>query len=66
MNCAGVVIEHVDGPDLQTYLQQKGGVLSEDVARFMFQQLAITVDFIHKKGKVNRDIKLQNVSGLSC
>lgn len=36
--------------------------LPEDVARFVFQQLVVAVDFIHKKGKVNRDIKLANVS----
>lgn len=37
------------------------GTLPEDVARFVFQQLVVAVDFIHKKGKVNRDIKLANV-----
>lgn len=45
------------------------GTLPEDVARFVFQQLVVAVDFIHKKGKVNRDIKLANVSlhaALAC
>ncbi|KAG1653843.1 hypothetical protein FOA52_008644 [Chlamydomonas sp. UWO 241] len=57
----GVVMEFVDGQDLQAYLVKAGGRLSEDVARFVFQQLVVAVDFIHKKGKVNRDIKLANV-----
>ena len=40
---------------------RQGGSLDEDVARFVFQQLVVAVDFIHRKGKVNRDIKLSNV-----
>jgi len=57
----GLVMEHIDGVDLQSYLTKQGGTLSEEVARFLFQQLTITMEFIHKKGKVNRNIKLENV-----
>eukprot|EP00798_Chlamydomonas_sp_ICE-L_P008856 gene8856-3740_t len=56
-----IVMEYVEGPNLQTYVDRHGGKLEEDTARFVFQQLMIAVDFIHKKGKVNRDIKLANV-----
>lgn len=54
-------MEYVDGSNLQQYLEANGGRLEEDVARFIFQQLMIAVDFCHKNGKVNRDIKLANV-----
>lgn len=57
----GIVMEYIDGADLQAYLMRQGGSLDEDVARFVFQQLVVAVDFIHRKGKVNRDIKLSNV-----
>ncbi|GIL58543.1 hypothetical protein Vafri_13489 [Volvox africanus] len=56
-----VVMEYVNGTNLQHYLEGAGGKLPEDVARFIFQQLVIAVDFCHKKGKVNRDIKLANI-----
>ncbi|PNW73673.1 hypothetical protein CHLRE_13g568050v5 [Chlamydomonas reinhardtii] len=56
-----VVMEYVNGTNLQHYLEAAGGKLPEDVARFIFQQLVIAVDFCHKKGKVNRDIKLANI-----
>ena len=100
----GIVMEYIDGLDLQAYVIKQGGCLTEDVARFVFQQvrtnvvsssslhdirytyllldvsvpsnyrylfyvhsliyfqLVIAVDFCHRKGKVNRDIKLANVS----
>ena len=48
----GVVMEHVPGSNLQQYLEAAGGRLSEDVARFVFQQMMIAVDFCHKNGKV--------------
>ncbi|KXZ49463.1 hypothetical protein GPECTOR_21g689 [Gonium pectorale] len=56
-----VVMEYVSGTNLQHYLESAGGKLPEDVVRFIFQQLIIAVDFCHKKGKVNRDIKLANI-----
>lgn len=40
---SGIVMEFVDGQDLQAYLLRHGGSLDEDVARFVFQQLSITV-----------------------
>ena len=39
----GVVVEFIDGQDLQSYLLSHGGSLTEEVARFVFQQLCITV-----------------------
>lgn len=44
----GIVMEYIDGQDLQQYVIKQGGSLPEDVARFVFQQLVIAVDFIHR------------------
>jgi serine/threonine protein kinase len=33
---------------------------SEALARFLFQQLVLALDFCHRKGKVSRDVKLAN------
>ena len=57
----GVVMEYVDGVDLHEYMTVMGGVLSEDFARFIFQQLILALDFCHRKGLGHRDIKLANV-----
>lgn len=39
---------------------QKQTRLKEAVARWFFQQLTIGVDYCHKRGVANRDIKLEN------
>lgn len=41
------------------HLQNAG--LPEEQARPLFQQLAVAVDYIHRMGIANRDIKLDNV-----
>ena len=38
--------------------------LAEDLARWFFQQLIVALDFCHKKGIANRDIKLEVCSRL--
>jgi serine/threonine protein kinase len=43
------------------FCTQVGGKVIEGLARFIFQQLIIALDFCHRKGKVNRDIKLSNI-----
>jgi len=56
----GVVMEAVEGEDLQSFLVNTGGRVSEALARFLFQQLVLALDFCHRKGKVSRNIKLAN------
>lgn len=34
--------------------------MSEALARFLFQQLILALDFCHMKGKVSRGVKLAN------
>lgn len=39
---------------------QRLGRLREGVARWFFQQLVLGLDYCHKRGVANRDIKLEN------
>jgi serine/threonine protein kinase len=39
----------------------KNQSLSEGQVRLIMEQLLLTIDFIHKKGVVHRDIKLDNI-----
>jgi len=55
-----LVLEYADRGDLFSYVKAKGG-LTEDTARWYFQQLILAVDFCHKMDVVNRDIKLENI-----
>lgn len=48
--------------DLSHYLfLQPENKVSEHVARYLFRQLVIGLDYIHKSGVANRDIKLENL-----
>ncbi|KAF6257324.1 kinase-like domain-containing protein [Scenedesmus sp. NREL 46B-D3] len=54
-----IVMEYATGGSLFQYVQQHG-CLKEAVARWFFQQLVVGVDYCHRKGVANRDIKLEN------
>lgn len=54
-----IVMEFAPGGDMLDYVKKKGG-LTEDQARWFFQQLIIGLDYCHKMGVANRDIKLEN------
>jgi len=60
-----VAMEFADGGDLSEYIdsQFSKGVdyMSEDDARWIFQQLIVAVDYCHRLGIANRDIKLDNM-----
>lgn len=55
-----LVLEYADQGDLFSYLKNKSS-FSERRARWYFQQLITAVDFCHKMGVMNRDIKLENL-----
>ena len=60
-SAAYILMEFIDGEDLETYLGRKGGCLSEgDFCRLMPQLLA-GLDFLHERGIVHLDIKPQNI-----
>ncbi|GAX81597.1 hypothetical protein CEUSTIGMA_g9025.t1 [Chlamydomonas eustigma] len=55
----GIVMEFVGGGDMFEYVVKKNG-LREEEARWFFQQLIVGLDYCHRMGVVNRDIKLEN------
>lgn len=62
-----IVMDYAAGGSLIEYMQQRR-CLTEADARWFFQQLMLAVDYCHKKGTFNRDIKLDNLllHPLSC
>lgn len=54
-----IVMEYAPGGDLMDYIRKQRGI-AEDLARWFFQQLIIGLDYIHRMGIANRDIKLEN------
>lgn len=54
-----IVMEYASGGSLFTYVQ-RAVRLKEAAARWFFQQLIIGLDYCHRRGVVNRDIKLEN------
>ena len=55
-----LVLEYAEQGDLFSYLKERKR-FSEKRARWYFQQLIFAVDFCHRLGIVNRDIKLENL-----
>ncbi|CAL1711086.1 unnamed protein product [Somion occarium] len=55
-----LVTELCSGGELFDYLAEKGR-LAEDEVRVLFGQLCLAVAYVHEKGIVHRDLKLENV-----
>ena len=54
-----IVMEYVPNGDMFNYVVTRRG-LPENEARWFFQQLVLGMDYCHRKGVCNRDIKLEN------
>lgn len=54
-----IAMEYAAGGDMFQHVTHRRG-LSEDESRWFFQQLILGLDYCHKMGIVNRDIKLEN------
>ncbi len=52
-------MEYAPGGDLFKVVSHLRG-LSEDNARWFFQQIVLAIDYCHRMGVANRDIKLEN------
>jgi serine/threonine-protein kinase SRK2 len=59
----GIVLEYLDGGDLSELVDKRwaagGAGISEAEARRLFQQLIVAVDYCHRMGIANRDIKVR-------
>ncbi|KAL0024342.1 hypothetical protein WJX79_000489 [Trebouxia sp. C0005] len=55
-----IAMEYAEGQDLLRLVNSKQGLL-EDEARWLYQQLILAVDYTHRMGVINRDIKLENI-----
>ncbi len=53
-----LITEYCDGGDLLELLQEHGGSLSEDEARYIFRQIASALHHCHSNGIAHRDIKV--------
>ncbi|QLG70648.1 hypothetical protein HG535_0A05890 [Zygotorulaspora mrakii] len=56
----GIVLEYASGGEFYKYIQQKRR-LKEGVACRLFAQLISGVQYMHSKGLVHRDLKLENL-----
>ncbi|KAI0057176.1 Pkinase-domain-containing protein [Artomyces pyxidatus] len=59
-NTIWLVTELCSGGELFDYLTEKGRI-SEDETRIVFGQICLAVNYLHEKGIVHRDLKLENV-----
>ena len=55
-----IVMEYAAGGDLLAYMKKKANGFTEAEARWFFQQLVLGLDYCHRMGVMNRDIKLEN------
>eukprot|EP00884_Botryococcus_braunii_P014305 jgi/Botrbrau1/22876/Bobra.0065s0034.1 len=61
-NHLALVMEYAEGGNmLDCVLRQPHHRLTEDKCRWIFQQLIIGLDFCHRMGVANRDLKLENL-----
>ncbi|RCK62362.1 Serine/threonine-protein kinase KIN4 [Candida viswanathii] len=56
----GIVLEYASGGELFDYILQHK-YLKENVAKKLFAQLVSGVDYMHAKGLIHRDLKLENL-----
>ena len=55
-----IVMEYICAGDLLSYIKKRGK-LTEQVAKFIFKQIVLTLQYIHDHNIVHRDIKLDNI-----
>ena len=55
-----IVMEYICANDLLSYIKKRGK-LTEQVAKFIFKQIVLSLQYIHNHNIVHRDIKLDNI-----
>lgn len=55
-----VVMEYISGGDLLSFIKKRSK-LTENIAKCVFYQVVKALCFIHSKGVVHRDVKLDNI-----
>ncbi|KAI8879299.1 kinase-like protein [Backusella circina FSU 941] len=56
-----LVMEYVEGLNLDEYLQRNKGKLTEEKARDIFRQMVVAMDYCHDNRVVHRDLKTPNI-----
>lgn len=59
-NIVYLILEHIEGGLLFEICEKLGG-MGEDVGRFFMTQMIDTLEYMHNKGVVHRDLKLENI-----
>jgi len=59
-NLVYIVMQHVKG-GIFFEACEKMGAMGEDAGRFFMSQLIDSIEYMHKKGVVHRDLKLENI-----
>ena len=55
-----IIMEYVSGGDLLSYVKKRNK-LTEPVARYLFKQIIIGLEYTHNQNIIHRDIKLDNI-----
>ena len=55
-----IVMEYICAGDLLSYIRKRSK-LTEQIAKFIFKQIILSLQFIHSHNIVHRDIKLDNI-----